>query len=58
MVDDDSWPRAAIERSRVTVLAGMWLGALIGGVGGRLAMLALRFTSPSNVDGRLSDDGF
>jgi hypothetical protein len=33
-------------------------GALIGGIGGRLAMLVLRITSDPSVVGRESDDGF
>jgi hypothetical protein len=48
----------ALERWRVTVLAGGVLGFLIGGVGGRLAMLLLRITSPDSVRGIESDDGF
>jgi len=40
------------------VLAGIWLGALVGGVGGRLAMLVLRLLSPDSVNGVVSDDGF
>ena len=43
---------------RATVLAGIWLGALVGGVGGRLAMLVLRLTSSEHVHGVISDDGF
>jgi hypothetical protein len=44
------------------VLVGAGLGAiagfLVGGVGGRLAMLLLRLTSPDVVAGVISDDGF
>jgi hypothetical protein len=40
------------------MLAGIWLGALVGGVGGRLAMLVLRLLSPDSVHGVTSDDGF
>ena len=44
------------------VLAGLAAGGLagfvIGGIGGRLAMLLLRFTSPDSVIGLTSDDGF
>ncbi len=40
------------------MLAGIWLGALVGGVGGRLAMLVLRLLSPDSVNGVVSDDGF
>jgi hypothetical protein len=38
--------------------SGAIAGALVGGVGGRLAMLLLRMTSPEDVIGMLSDDGF
>ena len=38
--------------------AGAIAGLLIGGIGGRLAMLLLRLTSPDFVIGSLSDDGF
>jgi len=50
--------RASAVEIRATVLAGIWLGALIGGVGGRLAMLVLRLASPGSVRGLISDDGF
>jgi hypothetical protein len=53
-----SWQRDAIVEIRATVLAGIWLGALVGGVGGRLAMLVLRLLSPDAVHGVVSDDGF
>jgi hypothetical protein len=53
-----SWQRGSAVEIRATVLAGIWLGALIGGVGGRLAMLVLRLSSPSSVRGLISDDGF
>jgi hypothetical protein len=38
--------------------AGAIAGLLVGGVGGRLAMLLLRLTSPESVIGMTSDDGF
>ncbi len=38
--------------------SGAIAGFLIGGVGGRLAMLLLRLTSPDTVIGVTSDDGF
>lgn len=41
-----------------SVLAGAIAGLLIGGVGGRLAMLTLRLTSGDEVIGIESDDGF
>src|SRR5215207_3049553 len=40
------------------MLAGLVCGALIGGVGGRLAMLLLRLTSDDFVRGLDTDDGF
>ena len=40
------------------VSAGFVCGVLIGGVGGRLAMLLLRVTSDPNLHGALTDDGF
>lgn len=51
-------PADALERLRVIVLVGVVTGALVGGVGGRLAMLVLRLTSPDSVVGVTSDDGF
>jgi len=43
---------------RVIVVAGVVTGVLVAGVGGRLAMLLLRLTSPDTVVGVESDDGF
>jgi hypothetical protein len=40
------------------VTGGFVAGLFIGGVGGRLAMLLLRLTSPSALRGVLTDDGF
>ena len=42
----------------VGAASGTIAGALVGGVGGRLAMLLLRLTSPDDVIGMTSDDGF
>jgi hypothetical protein len=42
----------------VGAASGAIAGALVGGVGGRLAMLLLRLTSPDSVIGLESDDGF
>ena len=42
----------------VGAAAGAIAGALVGGIGGRLAMLLLRLTSPDDVLGLTSDDGF
>ncbi len=45
-------------RYLVATGAGATAGLLVGGVGGRLAMLLLRLTSPETVIGVTSDDGF
>jgi len=37
---------------------GAWVGLVVGGFGGRIAMFLLRLTSPDAVIGRTSDDGF
>jgi len=58
MAPTGSWQRSALVEIRATVLAGIWLGALVGGVGGRLAMLVLRLVSPDTAHGVISDDGF
>jgi hypothetical protein len=42
----------------VGTASGAIAGALVGGIGGRLAMLLLRLTSPADVIGMTSDDGF
>lgn len=42
----------------VGAAAGAIAGLLVGGIGGRLAMLLLRLTSPELVIGVTSDDGF
>lgn len=47
-----------LERFRVLVVAGVSVGVLVVGVGSRLAMFALRLTSPDQVVGLTSDDGF
>ena len=46
------------ERLRVLTVAGVVTGVVIAGIGGRLAMLLLRVTSPDQVVGVTSDDGF
>jgi len=51
-------PRETLLRLSACVTAGLVTGFLVGGVGGRLAMLVLRLTSDASVRGRLSDDGF
>jgi hypothetical protein len=47
-----------IEGVRVLAVAGVGTGVIVGGIGGRLAMLVLRLTSPDTVRGVESDDGF
>jgi hypothetical protein len=47
-----------IEGMRLLIVAGIPAGAILIGVGSRLAMLLLRVTSPKRVHGVLSDDGF
>ncbi len=43
---------------RILVVAGVPVGVVVGGIGSRLAMLALRLTSPDRVIGVQSDDDF
>lgn len=47
-----------LERLRVLVVAGIPVGVVAVGLGSRLAMLLLRLTSPQQVRGIDSDDGF
>jgi len=51
-------PDEVLERFRVLVVAGVSIGVLVVGVGSRLAMFVLRLTSPDQVIGLTSDDGF
>ncbi len=46
------------EKMRILIVAGIPAGALLVGVGSRVAMLVLRLTSPDTVRGVKSDDGF
>lgn len=50
--------RRIVDGLRVIVVAGIAAGAVLVGVGSRLAMLVLRLTSPDRVHGLESDDGF
>ncbi len=50
--------RAVLWWVLVSTGAGAIAGFLVGGIGGRLAMLLLRLTSPDFVVGLTSDDGF
>ena len=54
----DRYSRDLREAVRLLVVAGIPVGVIIAGVGGRLAMLLLRLTSPDSVKGVRSDDGF
>lgn len=47
-----------IENIRVLIVAGIPTGALVVGLGSRLAMFILRITSPDRVNGVRSDDDF
>lgn len=47
-----------LERVRILLVAGVPTGVLVAGVGSRVAMYALRVTSPDYVVGVTSDDGF
>lgn len=49
---------ALIDELRVLVVAGVSVGLMVAGGGSRLAMFVLRLTSPDNVRGVTSDDGF
>ncbi len=49
---------AGAKRVAMAATAGAAMGGLIGGVGGRLAMLILRLTSDPSLHGIESDDGF
>jgi hypothetical protein len=49
---------ATARRVSAGIVGGLAMGALIGGIGGRLAMLALRVTSDPSLHGLQTDDGF
>ncbi len=58
---DASWQASAQRLGRrvgAALLGGIVCGAVIGGGGGRLVMLALRVTSSSALRGQRTDDGF
>ena len=48
----------SLRRVRAGIVGGFLAGVLVGGVGGRIAMLILRLTSTAAVRGLESDDGF
>lgn len=49
---------AVVRRLAACVAAGALAGLVVGGIGGRLAMLVLRLTSSPNLHGLTTDDGF
>ncbi|HSS68186.1 MAG TPA: hypothetical protein VLK34_06510 [Nocardioidaceae bacterium] len=58
---DNAEPRYAEELAeivRVILVSGLAVGAIVGGLGSRIAMLVLRLTSPDYVRGVESDHGF
>jgi len=55
---EPSYPAELAEILRIVVVAGLSVGILVIGLGGRSAMLLLRLTSPETVIGVTSDDGF
>ncbi len=55
---EDNFGRRFVEGLRVLIVAGMPAGALLVGLGSRVAMLVLRITSPDRVRGVTSDDDF
>ena len=54
----DLYVRHVLESLRVLIVAGILVGVVVAGIGGRLAMLLLRLTSSDQVVGVVSDDGF
>jgi hypothetical protein len=60
-IADVTWQQDLTTHARrlsSAVVAGLSMGALIGGVGGRIAMFALRVTSDPSLHGAKTDDGF
>ncbi|HEY7478785.1 MAG TPA: hypothetical protein VIB62_11175 [Actinomycetota bacterium] len=49
---------ASCRRIAAGVLGGFVAGAVVGGIGGRIAMFVLRLTSDPALHGRQTDDGF
>jgi hypothetical protein len=50
--------KSSARKVSMAVLAGLSMGALIGGIGGRIAMFVLRLTSDPSLSGAETDDGF
>ena len=60
-IADVTWQQDLTTRARrvsTAVVAGLSMGALIGGIGGRIAMFVLRVTSDASLHGAETDDGF
>lgn len=60
-IADITWQqdlRTHARRVSTAVVAGVSMGALIGGIGGRIAMFVLRVTSDPALHGAKTDDGF
>jgi len=55
---EPSYRDELVELVRIIVTAGIPVGVVVAGLGGRLAMFMLRVTSPDSVRGVTSDDGF
>ncbi|MGH2597071.1 MAG: hypothetical protein ACRDH7_14075 [Actinomycetota bacterium] len=60
-VSEITWQQDLATRARrlsTAVVAGLSMGALVGGIGGRIAMFVLRLTSDASLHGAETDDGF
>lgn len=60
-IADVTWKQDLATRARrisTAVVAGLSMGALVGGIGGRFAMFVLRVTSDPSLRGQETDDGF
>lgn len=61
VIADVTWQQDLTSRARrvsTAVVAGLSMGAMIGGIGGRIAMFVLRVTSDAALHGAETDDGF
>lgn len=61
VIADVTWQQDLTSRARrvsTAVVAGLSMGAMIGGIGGRIAMFVLRVTSDVALHGAETDDGF
>ena len=60
-IADVTWQQDLTTHARrvsTAVVAGLSMGALVGGIGGRIAMFVLRVTSDASLHGAETDDGF